>query len=174
MTMFPHLSRISWWLLQNLWKFHPTTKKWLVNTPEEEVQHWFQWQVKVGLLCLHHHNMLTQQQDCLSKSLCLFREHSLWRLYWFYSWTSCILFSYLRRKNTIFLEVAKRQTTIAQKPAPSFRVVYKKHTLTLDDLSTLADQNWLNDQVVVSCEVHMQISEGWKDLCDEQKSACFC
>lgn len=67
MTMFPHLSRISWWLLQNIWKFHPTTKKWLVNTPEEEVQHWFQWQVNVGLLCLCHHNMLTQQQDCLSK-----------------------------------------------------------------------------------------------------------
>ncbi|XP_077955264.1 sentrin-specific protease 5 isoform X3 [Gasterosteus aculeatus] len=28
------------------------------------------------------------------------------------------------------------------------QVVYKKHTLTLDDLSTLADQNWLNDQVI--------------------------
>uniref|UniRef100_H2TEG7 Ubiquitin-like protease family profile domain-containing protein n=1 Tax=Takifugu rubripes TaxID=31033 RepID=H2TEG7_TAKRU len=27
-------------------------------------------------------------------------------------------------------------------------VVYKKHTLTLDDLCTLADQNWLNDQVM--------------------------
>ena len=33
------------------------------------------------------------------------------------------------------------------KSVPSFQVVYKKHTLTLDDLCTLADQNWLNDQV---------------------------
>uniref|UniRef100_A0A4W5QBR0 Ubiquitin-like protease family profile domain-containing protein n=1 Tax=Hucho hucho TaxID=62062 RepID=A0A4W5QBR0_9TELE len=31
---------------------------------------------------------------------------------------------------------------------PAFRVVYNKHTLTLEDLSTLDDQNWLNDQVM--------------------------
>ncbi|KAM3866025.1 sentrin-specific protease 5-like [Diretmus argenteus] len=37
---------------------------------------------------------------------------------------------------------------MVQTPISSFRVVYKKHTLTLDDLSTLADQNWLNDQVM--------------------------
>ncbi|XP_034744550.1 sentrin-specific protease 5-like isoform X2 [Etheostoma cragini] len=52
------------------------------------------------------------------------------------------------RKNAIFSEVARYQTAIVQKPVPSFQVVYKKHTLTLDDLSTLADQNWLNDQVM--------------------------
>lgn len=67
----------------------------------------------------------------------------------FYTWTGCILLSYLCRKHAILLEVAKYQTMIIQKPVPSFRVVYKKHTLTLDDLSTLADQNWLNDQVVI-------------------------
>lgn len=67
------------------------------------------------------------------------------------------------RKNAILLEVAKYQTTIIQKPVPSFRVLYKKHTLTLDDLSTLADQNWLNDQVVILPKVQMQMSE-WKDL----------
>uniref|UniRef100_A0A665TBX5 Ubiquitin-like protease family profile domain-containing protein n=1 Tax=Echeneis naucrates TaxID=173247 RepID=A0A665TBX5_ECHNA len=39
-------------------------------------------------------------------------------------------------------------TTFVQKPVPSFQVVYKKHTLTLDDLLTLADQNWLNDQIM--------------------------
>lgn len=38
---------------------------------------------------------------------------------------------------------------IVQKPVPFFQVVYKKHTLTLDDLLTLADQNWLNDQVII-------------------------
>uniref|UniRef100_A0A3Q4BSG6 Ubiquitin-like protease family profile domain-containing protein n=1 Tax=Mola mola TaxID=94237 RepID=A0A3Q4BSG6_MOLML len=52
------------------------------------------------------------------------------------------------RKNGIFPEVARCRTAIMQKPVPSFHVVYKKHTLTLDDLSTLADQNWLNDQVM--------------------------
>ncbi|KAI3375159.1 hypothetical protein L3Q82_021684, partial [Scortum barcoo] len=52
------------------------------------------------------------------------------------------------QKNAIFSEVIKYRTAIVQKPVPSFRVVYRKHTLTLDDLSTLADQNWLNDQVM--------------------------
>ncbi|XP_070830570.1 sentrin-specific protease 5-like [Chaetodon trifascialis] len=52
------------------------------------------------------------------------------------------------RKDLIFPEVTKYQTAIIQTPVPSFQVVYKKHTLTLDDLSTLADQNWLNDQVM--------------------------
>ncbi|XP_060900163.1 uncharacterized protein LOC132978846 isoform X1 [Labrus mixtus] len=52
------------------------------------------------------------------------------------------------RKNVIVSEVMKYRDTLVQTPVPSFRVVYKKHTLTLDDLSTLADQNWLNDQVM--------------------------
>ncbi|XP_041848184.1 sentrin-specific protease 5-like isoform X2 [Melanotaenia boesemani] len=51
-------------------------------------------------------------------------------------------------KNIILSEVARYQTEITEKPVPSFRVVYKKHILTLEDLSTLADQNWLNDQVM--------------------------
>ncbi|XP_036941253.1 sentrin-specific protease 5-like isoform X1 [Acanthopagrus latus] len=55
---------------------------------------------------------------------------------------------FIDRKNVIFPEVTKYRDAIIQKPVPSFRVVYKKHTLTLDDLSTLADQNWLNDQVM--------------------------
>uniref|UniRef100_A0A671ULW5 Ubiquitin-like protease family profile domain-containing protein n=1 Tax=Sparus aurata TaxID=8175 RepID=A0A671ULW5_SPAAU len=55
---------------------------------------------------------------------------------------------FIDRKNVIFPEVTKYRAAIIQKPVPSFRVVYKKHTLTLDDLSTLADQNWLNDQVM--------------------------
>ncbi|CAK6952217.1 sentrin-specific protease 5-like [Scomber scombrus] len=52
------------------------------------------------------------------------------------------------RKNLALSEVTKYQTAMVQKPIPSFQVVYNKHTLTLDDLSTLADQNWLNDQVI--------------------------
>ncbi|KAK2822113.1 hypothetical protein Q5P01_022178 [Channa striata] len=53
-----------------------------------------------------------------------------------------------KRKNAIITEVVRYQTAIIQKPVPSFQVIYKKHTLTLDDLSTLAGQNWLNDQVM--------------------------
>ncbi|KAM9321990.1 sentrin-specific protease 5-like isoform 1-T2 [Pholidichthys leucotaenia] len=52
------------------------------------------------------------------------------------------------RKNLIFSEVTRCRTMIIQKAAPSFLVVYKKHTLTLEDLLTLAVQNWLNDQVM--------------------------
>ncbi|XP_012779910.1 sentrin-specific protease 5 isoform X2 [Maylandia zebra] len=52
------------------------------------------------------------------------------------------------RKNTVLSEVTRYRAAILQKPVRSFQVVYKKHTLTLDDLLTLADQNWLNDQVM--------------------------
>ncbi|XP_039878209.1 LOW QUALITY PROTEIN: sentrin-specific protease 5-like [Simochromis diagramma] len=52
------------------------------------------------------------------------------------------------RKNTVLSEVTRYRAAILQKPVPLFQVVYKKHTLTLDDLLTLADQNWLNDQVM--------------------------
>ncbi|CAF97535.1 unnamed protein product, partial [Tetraodon nigroviridis] len=51
-------------------------------------------------------------------------------------------------KNSIFPEVDRYRTAVVVRSAPSFQVVYKKHTLTLDDLCTLADQNWLNDQVI--------------------------
>ncbi|TWW72816.1 Sentrin-specific protease 5 [Takifugu flavidus] len=51
-------------------------------------------------------------------------------------------------KNSIFPEVDRYRTAVVQNSVPSFQVVYKKHTLTLDDLCTLADQNWLNDQVM--------------------------
>ncbi|XP_051943610.1 sentrin-specific protease 5-like [Hippocampus zosterae] len=53
------------------------------------------------------------------------------------------------RRNFISEVVRRRISSPALwNPAPSFRVVFKKHTLTLDDLSTLAHQNWLNDQVI--------------------------
>ncbi|XP_028988697.1 sentrin-specific protease 5-like [Betta splendens] len=52
------------------------------------------------------------------------------------------------RKNDIISEVTTYQNVIVQEPLPFFQVVYKKHTLTLEDLLTLADQNWLNDQVI--------------------------
>ncbi|XP_037132580.1 sentrin-specific protease 5-like isoform X1 [Syngnathus acus] len=51
------------------------------------------------------------------------------------------------RRKSIY-EVVKCKISQMWKPIPSFRVVFKKHTLTLDDLTTLAYQNWLNDQVI--------------------------
>lgn len=52
------------------------------------------------------------------------------------------------RRQFIYSEVAKHKDVLARRPLPSFRVVYNKHTLTLEDLSTLDQQNWLNDQVM--------------------------
>ncbi|KAI4809129.1 hypothetical protein KUCAC02_018039 [Chaenocephalus aceratus] len=52
------------------------------------------------------------------------------------------------RKNIVFQEVTKIPRVMFQGAVPCFQVLYKKHTLTLEDLSTLADQNWLNDQVM--------------------------
>ncbi|XP_077471984.1 uncharacterized protein LOC144086078 isoform X5 [Stigmatopora argus] len=45
-------------------------------------------------------------------------------------------------------DVTERQMALSQKDRLSFRVVFEKHTLTLDDFSTLDQQNWLNDQVI--------------------------
>ncbi|KTG07091.1 hypothetical protein cypCar_00005794 [Cyprinus carpio] len=45
-------------------------------------------------------------------------------------------------------EVAKYRAGLACAPMHFFQVTYNKHTLTLDDLSTLDDQNWVNDQVI--------------------------
>ena len=36
---------------------------------------------------------------------------------------------------------------LASAPIACFMVTYNKHTLGLEDLSTLEEQNWLNDQV---------------------------
>ncbi|KAG2463146.1 SENP5 protease, partial [Polypterus senegalus] len=52
------------------------------------------------------------------------------------------------RKSFIFTEVMKYQATLAVVPMGNFKVTYNKHTLTLEDLSTLDGQNWLNDQVI--------------------------
>ncbi|XP_014045270.2 uncharacterized protein isoform X1 [Salmo salar] len=53
-----------------------------------------------------------------------------------------------KRKYLISAVVMKYQAVLAHRMMPAFRVVYNKHTLTLEDLSTLDDQNWLNDQVM--------------------------
>ncbi|XP_016365443.1 sentrin-specific protease 5 [Sinocyclocheilus rhinocerous] len=52
------------------------------------------------------------------------------------------------RMKLITKEVAKYRAGLACAPMHFFQVTYNKHTLTLDDLSTLDDQNWVNDQVI--------------------------
>ncbi|XP_036410401.1 uncharacterized protein LOC118795781 [Megalops cyprinoides] len=52
------------------------------------------------------------------------------------------------RKSFIYTEVTKYQAGLASTPMHYFKVAYNKHTLTLEDLSTLDNQNWLNDQVI--------------------------
>lgn len=44
--------------------------------------------------------------------------------------------------------------------AKTFRVNYKRHVLTMDDLGTLYGQNWLNDQVLVHRCVPVQEASG--------------
>ena len=47
----------------------------------------------------------------------------------------------------IHTEVMKYKAGLACAPMHFFKVTYNKHILALDDLSTLDDQNWVNDQV---------------------------
>ncbi|KAL4608197.1 sentrin-specific protease 3-like [Arapaima gigas] len=45
-------------------------------------------------------------------------------------------------------EVGRYEASFTTAPPPCFTVTYKKHTLTLDDLTTLESENWVNDQVI--------------------------
>lgn len=44
-------------------------------------------------------------------------------------------------------EMTRYRVGLASAPISGFMVTYNKHTLGLDDLGTLEEQNWLNDQV---------------------------
>ncbi|XP_010870824.2 sentrin-specific protease 5 [Esox lucius] len=52
------------------------------------------------------------------------------------------------KKLNINSEVVRYKAGLASTPMNLFKVDYNKHTLTLEDLSTLDDQNWVNDQVI--------------------------
>ncbi|XP_030584055.1 uncharacterized protein LOC115779501 isoform X1 [Archocentrus centrarchus] len=45
-------------------------------------------------------------------------------------------------------EMARYRSGLASAPVAGFMVMYNKHTLRLEDLSTLEEQNWLNDQII--------------------------
>lgn len=44
-------------------------------------------------------------------------------------------------------EMTRYRVGLASAPIAGFMVTYNKHTLGLEDLGTLEEQNWLNDQV---------------------------
>ncbi|XP_029564012.1 sentrin-specific protease 5 [Salmo trutta] len=52
------------------------------------------------------------------------------------------------KKLNIHSEMMKYKAALVSTPMKCFKVDYNKHTLTLEDLSTLDDQNWVNDQVI--------------------------
>ncbi|XP_034387048.1 uncharacterized protein LOC117729789 isoform X2 [Cyclopterus lumpus] len=45
-------------------------------------------------------------------------------------------------------EMARYRAGLASAPIAGFMVSYNKHTLGLEDLGTLEEQNWLNDQII--------------------------
>uniref|UniRef100_A0A8C7Z7R9 Ubiquitin-like protease family profile domain-containing protein n=1 Tax=Oryzias sinensis TaxID=183150 RepID=A0A8C7Z7R9_9TELE len=45
-------------------------------------------------------------------------------------------------------EMTRYRAALASAPVAGFMVTYNKHTLSLEDLSTLEEQNWLNDQII--------------------------
>ncbi|KAG7259473.1 hypothetical protein CRUP_037135 [Coryphaenoides rupestris] len=53
-----------------------------------------------------------------------------------------------KRKLDIPGEMRRFKAGLASAPVAGFMVTYNKHTLSLDDLGTLEEQNWLNDQVI--------------------------
>lgn len=44
-------------------------------------------------------------------------------------------------------EIARYRAGLASAPIAGFMVMYNKHNLSLEDLGTLEEQNWINDQV---------------------------
>lgn len=45
-------------------------------------------------------------------------------------------------------EVKQYRASLASAPVAGFMLTHNKHTLSLDDLSTLEEQNWINDQII--------------------------
>lgn len=52
------------------------------------------------------------------------------------------------RASFINKEISKYRAKHSKTTACSFRVLYNKHVLDMDDLTTLDGQNWINDQVI--------------------------
>uniref|UniRef100_A0A3Q2FSA2 Sentrin-specific protease 5-like n=1 Tax=Cyprinodon variegatus TaxID=28743 RepID=A0A3Q2FSA2_CYPVA len=57
-------------------------------------------------------------------------------------------------------EMTRYRAGLASVPVAGFMVTYNKHNLRLEDLGTLEDQNWLNDQIInMYGELIMDVAE---------------
>ncbi|PWA21231.1 hypothetical protein CCH79_00009435 [Gambusia affinis] len=57
-------------------------------------------------------------------------------------------------------EMSRYRAGLASAPVAGFMVTYNKHNLRLEDLGTLEDQNWLNDQIInMYGELIMDVAE---------------
>ena len=61
--------------------------------------------------------------------------------------TDMFLWAFSLRKAMVQHLIQSFQRSSGSAVAKTFRVNYKRHVLTMDDLGTLYGQNWLNDQV---------------------------
>lgn len=64
------------------------------------------------------------------------------RVYWKFRYDLCRCSGVDIKK-----EMTRYRVGLASAPISGFMVTYNKHTLGLEDLGTLEEQNWLNDQV---------------------------
>lgn len=69
-------------------------------------------------------------------------------------------------------EVLKYKAGLACASMHFFKVTYNKHILALEDLSTLEDQNWVNDQVC-HCYTFMHMKRNWMMLIHVALSFAF-
>lgn len=74
----------------------------------------------------------------------------------------------LLRKGLVLQLIQSYQRMPGNAMVRGFRVAYKRHVLTMDDLGTLYGQNWLNDQVRRSRETGLR-----EDLRSRASGALF-
>lgn len=77
-----------------------------------------------------------------------------------------------KRKATVQHLIQTFQRSSGSAVAKTFRVNYKRHVLTMDDLGTLYGQNWLNDQVQHYCTLHNTAVAIFKGVGSET-TGCF-
>uniref|UniRef100_A0A3P9HG57 Ubiquitin-like protease family profile domain-containing protein n=1 Tax=Oryzias latipes TaxID=8090 RepID=A0A3P9HG57_ORYLA len=105
------------------------------------------------LLCYEHVIVL-----CLTLSVTEFLEGFYVKYGSFIPLTESEVLEYLKKQANSDLshrsghshtrEMTRYRAALASAPVAGFMVTYNKHTLSLEDLSTLEEQNWLNDQII--------------------------
>uniref|UniRef100_A0A3Q3VYR7 Ubiquitin-like protease family profile domain-containing protein n=1 Tax=Mola mola TaxID=94237 RepID=A0A3Q3VYR7_MOLML len=93
----------------------------------------------------------------LSSSLSEFLESFYMKYGGFIPLSETDVLEYLKKKGNsdpgnrgvdIKREMTRYRAGLASAPVAGFMLTYNKHTLSLEDLGTLEEQNWLNDQII--------------------------